>query len=280
MFYPKVRFKISKKFDKEIGVYFLNNKIGTYDFGKDRIISEHPVFSKWRKLSEEELWKQVGSYVDRYYIEHQAEIESSLVIMQAIWDAISEQYFQGIEKLFGSVSFYRAKTITAHLSIFRCGVIEDNLRGFQIWYKTESEPDEVRRHIAHEVLHFYYYAYLKKTKHEKLLENWDATEIFNRIILNLPEFKILIGKEELGYSMHTRSLPKYRKLWQSSSNLDEYLSKLGWMEENPMPKSFVVPGQAAFNALLPQKATTTSATGRCGMCSGRCGKSAPRRVKR
>jgi hypothetical protein len=227
MHYPQIYFKISKKFDKEIGVYFLNNKIGKYDFGKDRIISEHPVFSKWRKLSEEDLWKQVGPYVDRYYRENGVEMESSLAAMQSMWDKVAGGYFSELEKIFGPLSFYRAKKITAHLSIFKCGVIEDNLRGFQIWYKTVSEPEEVRRHVAHEVLHFYYYAYLKKTGREKLRENWDAAEIFNRIILNLPAFRGLTEKEELGYSMHTRSLPKYRKLWQSSSNLDEYLDKLG-----------------------------------------------------
>lgn len=227
MRYPTVKFKISKKFDKEIGVYFLNNKIGKYDFGKDRIISEHPVFSKWRKLSEEDLWRQVGPYVDQYYHDHMTEIENSLVAMQGTWDEIAEQYFKEVEKIFGPLSFYRARIITAHLSIFKCGVIEDNLRGFQIWYKTESESDEVRRHVAHEILHFYYYAYLKKTKRHTLREDWDAAEIFNRIILNLPEFRDLTKKEELGYAMHTRSLSKYRKFWQASSNIDEYLGKLG-----------------------------------------------------
>ncbi len=231
MSYPTVQFKISKKFDKEIGVYFLNNKIGKYDFGKDRIISEHPIFSTWRKLSEEDLWKQVNPYVNQYYREHKAEIEASLVTMQAIWNEIAKQYFHEIEKIFGPLSFYRTKTITAHLSIFKCGVIEDNMRGFQIWYKTESEPDEVRRHVAHEVLHFYYYTYLKKTKQDVLREDWDAAEIFNRIILNLPAFRDLTGKEEFGYAMHTRSLSKYRKLWQASSGVDEYLGKLGSLEK-------------------------------------------------
>jgi hypothetical protein len=227
MAYPLVRFKISKKFDKEIGVYFLNNRIGKYDFGKDRIISEHPIFSRWRKLNEEELWEQVGPYVDQYYRDHRIEIESSLAAMQATWDKISERYFKEVERVFGPLSFYRPKNIVAHLSIFKCGVIEDNLRGFQIWYKTEKEPDEVRRHVAHEVLHFYYYAYLKKTKRNRLRENWDAAEIFNRVVLNLPEFRALTEREELGYSMHTRRLPKYLRLWQSSSDIDEYLDKIG-----------------------------------------------------
>lgn len=223
MHYPKVQFKLDKNFDKEIGTYFLNSKIGTYDFGKDRIISEHPEFSKWRKLEEKELKKKVGKYVDNYYMKHKEEIQKSIEKMQKIWDKIEVKYFKEVEKIFGKLSFYSPKIISANVSIFKCGIVDENLKAFQIWYKTINDSKEVRRHIAHEVLHFYYYTYLQKMGYEKLSKNWDLAEIFNRIILNLPSFLILTERQDMGYSLHTRRVPKYRKMWEKSSGIGQYL---------------------------------------------------------
>lgn len=45
-----------------------------------------------------------------------------------------------------------------------------------------------------------------------------------------------------------------------------------------MKTPFVVPGQGAFNAIVT-KPSASDIAGRCGTCSGRCGKSASRRLK-
>ncbi|MCX6738847.1 MAG: hypothetical protein NT098_02210 [Candidatus Parcubacteria bacterium] len=229
--HPKVILKINKNFDIEIGTHFLNNKIGNYDFGKDRIISEHPEFSKWRKLPEKEIFKKVKPYVNSYYKEQEKELNDSVVSIQKIWDEIEDSYFTELSKVFGRLDFYKPKKISASLSIFKCGVIDDNMKNFQIWFKTENEPNEVRRHIAHEVLHFYYYAYLQTHHFDKLKDNWDLAEIFNRIILNLPQFLNLTKQKEIGYTQHTRLLPKYQKTWGHSSSIDQYLEILQKGEE-------------------------------------------------
>ncbi|MEP7162839.1 MAG: hypothetical protein ABI747_03695 [Candidatus Moraniibacteriota bacterium] len=168
----------------------------------------------------------VRKYVRAYYASHRPEMTRARGKMQQIWNRIGERYFRELERVFGPLSFYRPKHIQAKLSIFRCGVVDGNLRAFQIWYGTVGEPSEVRRHVAHEILHFYYYTYLKRRGYAKLSKDWDLAEIFNRIILNQPRLLRLTKKRDMGYSAHTRRVPKYRELWERSRGIEPYLQTL------------------------------------------------------
>lgn len=226
MRHPHVQFIVDQKFDTEIASAFLNEKIGSYDFGHDRILRKHPALAAWRHLPETKRQPLIRTYIKQYSAEHARDIARAIDQMQHIWDRVEPKFFLALEQIFGSLSFYRPTLIRAKLSLFTCGVVDENMRAFQIWYGTAREPAEVRRHVAHELLHFYYYTYLKKHGYHKLINDWDAAEIFNRIILNEPSFFRLTKREELGYAHHTRRVPRYRKIWERSESLDQYLSTL------------------------------------------------------
>ncbi len=226
MSFPHVQFILDQRFDAEIASTFLNEKVGSYDFGHDRILRRHSALASCRHMSEKERLPIIHAYVKQYYIEHTHDISQSLKRMQRTWDRIESNFFPALEQVFGSLSFYRPVKIRAKLSIFTCGIVDNNLRAFQIWYGTANEPAEVRRHVAHELLHFYYYTYLKKHGYSKLASDWDAAEIFNRIILNEPSFLRLTKRKELGYAHHTRRVPRYRQIWERSESLDQYLNQL------------------------------------------------------
>ena len=225
MTHPKLIFKQDIEFDNDIGTYFLNDTIDGFDFGQDRIISEHPIFANWRELEEQELAQKVQSYTKAYYTEHNEEIEKSMAEMQTLWDNIASQYFKAVEGIFGTLDFYEPTDLIANPSIFKAGVVGEDMKSFQIWYKTIKEPHEVLRHIAHEILHFYYYTYIKKHEYDAGEKNWELAEIFNVVILNLPEFQILIEKKEIGYAQHAQLIPKYRKIWEQSEGINSYLDK-------------------------------------------------------
>ncbi|HBI17454.1 MAG: hypothetical protein UR60_C0002G0006 [Candidatus Moranbacteria bacterium GW2011_GWF2_34_56] len=223
--YPKVIVTVDKDFDKEIILYFIDEKIGDFDFGYDRIIREHPLLGVCQNKSENERMDIIYPYVETYYQNHETDIVHAQKNMQAIWDDISVDYFKQLEILFGELGFYKEKSLIAFLSIAKCGVIGDDYNNFQIWYQAVQEPTEVRRHFAHEILHFYYYTYIKEKKYLKLIDSWDLAEIFNVVILGLPEWVALLGKADAGYKQHEQFFPYYRNLWQESGSLDEYLSK-------------------------------------------------------
>lgn len=222
---PVVKTILDKKWDEEMLIYFLDERDNVYDFGYDRIIALHSDIMSVRGKSEEEKSVIIGPYVDRYYQKNQQHIEDAKERMQILWNDISVKYFTELEKIFGSLDFYQPKEIRAALSIAKAGVIGDDNVSFQIWYQTIKEPDEVRRHFAHEILHFYYYAYIEKRGFKTLSKNWDLAEIFDIVILRLPQFVSLIGKEDQGYKQHEKYFSYYKKLWAKSVNLDEYLEK-------------------------------------------------------
>ncbi len=222
---PTVKVTSNKQWDKDVFVYFLDEKDTEYDFGYDRIISIHPEISSARGKSEEEKIEIITPYINNYYLNNQKAISDASSKVKAIWEPISTSFFIELEKIFGSLDFYRMDEITAALSIAKAGVIGDNNASFQIWYKTINEPAEVRRHFAHEILHFFYYAYLKEKKMSKLAKDWDKAEIFNVVILGLPQFISLIGKEDRGYQQHEKYFSHYKKLWAESTTLDDYLRK-------------------------------------------------------
>lgn len=223
--YPKVVVTINKEFDKEILLYFIDKKIGDFDFGYDRIVREHPYLEVCRGKSENERMVVICPYTDTYYQEHEVDIVYAQKSVQNIWDNISVDYFKQLEILFGELGFYKEKRLTVFLSIAKCGVIGDDYNDFQIWYQTIQEPAEVRRHFAHEILHFYYYTYIKEKNYIKLIDNWNLAEIFNVVILESPEWVTLLGKADAGYEQHEQFFPYYRNLWQESGSLDEYLAR-------------------------------------------------------
>lgn len=222
---PKVTVTINKDYDKEIIGAFLDEKDDAYDFGYERIIKEHPVLSRCRGIGEEKNAACVAPYVDTYYARHQRDIEKSAHQMQEIWDAMSAAYFDALREIFGSLQFYRAEALHAILSIAQCGVIDENGTDFQIWYKTVKEPPEVRRHFAHEILHFYYYTYVAQKGFANLENSWDLAEIFNVVILGLPAFVKITGKADEGYAQHEKYFAYYKALWRRSETLDAYLER-------------------------------------------------------
>ncbi|KKQ55794.1 MAG: hypothetical protein US74_C0023G0020 [Parcubacteria group bacterium GW2011_GWA2_38_13] len=223
--YPNLQFKTDKKFDTEICADFINEKIGDYDFGYERIISLHPDLEKIRHIKKIRQVVEIQKYVGQYYIRHEKEITKSLSCFERAWSAIASRYFIEIEKIFGVLNFYKPDTINGLASIFTCGVIDDNFTSFQIWYKVK-DIKEIRRHISHEILHFYYYTYIKK-HFPGLVGNWDMAEIFNVVILNLPQFQSIIGTEERGYEIHESRFQKYKNIWRAcNGELDLYLSHI------------------------------------------------------
>jgi len=233
MIYPRVKFNIDHKLDIDVIANFIDKKIGDFDFGQDRIISEHPKLEKAKLLSSNKKLSFVEEYVKEYYHKHANEIETATEKMQALWQEIEELYYTEIYRLFGGLDFYKPDLISAYVSITKCGVIGDDQKSFQIWYNTMGEPTEVKRHVAHEVLHFYYYAYLDKKGMKKILQDWDTAEIFNVVILNLPQFIKLTGKKEEGYKIHQNKLRFYKDLWVKSGELDKYLSSIQGSPPSP-----------------------------------------------
>lgn len=223
--YPQVTFSLDKEYDKASILEFIDDKDEFLDFGYERIIQFHPELEKYREKEQKIQKKEISLYVDKFYKEHEDELKLSSEKLQSIWDDIAKQYFLEVEKLFGLLDFYKQKIIKASPSITNCGDIADDHTSFHVWYKWYEKPEEAKVLIAHEILHFYYYAYVKEKEYKNLIDNWDLAEIFNVVILGLPQFVQLTGKPDLGYEQHDDYFSYYKKLWNENNSLNEYLQK-------------------------------------------------------
>lgn len=222
---PTINIVIDKEWDKEVIALFIDEKDNHYDFGYERIGKLHPELAALRGKPNDGKTRIIDDYVERYYTEHLQEIEDARLMMTKMWTSIEDKYFVELAKIFGRLDFYPKYEIKAALSIAAAGVIGDDNASFQIWYKTANDPREVCRHFAHEILHFYYFSYLKKNGLVELSKDWDLSEIFNVIILGLPQFVIITGKADQGYEQHEKYFAHYRNLWSESKNLNEYLMR-------------------------------------------------------
>lgn len=219
----KIEFKINKELDKEICSDYIELKIGDYDFGYDRIISIHPKLTNIAKFSQGQRKIELDQYINKYYLENKKEISDSLKKIENIWKKVEKQFFEELGVLFGVNDFYKNK-IVCNISIFKCGVIDDNRDAFQIWYDINKE--DVVRHIAHEILHFYYYFYCLKKGEVEVANNWDFSEIFNVVVLNTDKFQKILKMKDEGYEIHEKYFPKFTKLWEDSKNIDEYVKRI------------------------------------------------------
>ncbi|MDD5318674.1 MAG: hypothetical protein PHF79_02550 [Candidatus Pacebacteria bacterium] len=116
-----------------------------------------------------------------------------------------------------------------YISIFNCNPRFPESKEFQIFYKKDiKDKTEV---VFHEILHFIFFDYCTANLPEEtspLDKNtgklWELSEIINVIILNLPEFKTLIGREErLFYPGLKDMLAIVQIIWNKKTSMQQFI---------------------------------------------------------
>lgn len=215
---------VDKEYDKATIEEFIDDKDGEYDFGDYCILQLHDGLRKARAKEKIVQRKIISDYVEAFYQDNIDDIEEAAQEMRHTWDKMKDDYLLAVADIFGSIEFLPEKNIIASPSITDCNDIKDDRSGFHIWYGYRDKPEYIRRLFAHELLHFFYYAYTEK-RFSNIRDAWDLAEIFNAVVLNTELFLDITQKEEEGYPQHRKHLEYYRKLWKESGNLDEYLEK-------------------------------------------------------
>jgi hypothetical protein len=225
-----INIRINKNLDKQVCQNFINTKIGGFDFGKERIIDLHPKLNKARSENKKERSEIINSYIDAYYKNHRQKIIETKKFINAVWQEIENDYFKEVEKLFNNKVYLKNKNFTAFISIFSCSPLIEP-QGWQIYYKIKSKS-EIKRIFAHEILHFFYYSYIKNNRVIKLYysnleqeDHWIKAELFNVAILNRSSFQKIIGRKEKGYNIHKKYFSTFKNNLEKSKNLNDYLIK-------------------------------------------------------
>lgn len=217
----KTSFQLNKKLDKEIILDFLSAEEGGVDFGAG-IVSVHPHLKKVKELSSKKRKEVVSKYVDTFYTKHTNELRQTLSLFKKEWSVTENTYFTTVEKMFGKKPMPR-KGYRAFLSIVDCNPRFLETKSFQIFWK---HKDGVRFVTAHEILHFFFFDYVKK-HFPKLYKSpflWDVSEIFNSVILSTQPFSSIHGiKKMIFYPHHRPMLKQASAAWKEEQDVRTYI---------------------------------------------------------
>lgn len=190
------------------------------------VVRVHPKLAEGENLPPEANKSFNNNYVTNYYKTHQKELEAALKKMRTDWLAIEERYFKAIDKLFNH-PWPEGKYI-CYLSIFNCNPRFIETKEFQAFY---NHPETTNYVCAHELLHFIFYDYLEKNFNQEYKELgekviWKLSEIFNDVVLRLPEFVAFTGNNDPATYAETREeLNGAIKLWEETKTIKVFVAQ-------------------------------------------------------
>jgi len=190
------------------------------------VIKDHPRLAEGKDLDPEAKKAFNDEYVDDYYITYRKELENAKDKMASDWLIISRRFFELTDKLFG-IPWPEGKYV-CYLSIFNCNPRFIETKEFQVFYKHPATTNYV---CAHEMLHFIFYSYVEKNfsrEYGKLGEKviWKLSEIFDDVVLRLPEFVAITGQKDPAFYSETRQeLDNAIKLWGETKTIRLFVIK-------------------------------------------------------
>jgi len=215
---PVVDFTTNIDLDKHVCVDFLKLKKGGIDFGKT-IVSNHP---QLKGVSDRAT---IYHYVTDYYESQLKNIVKEQLDLSRSWREAEEVFFKNVSKLFRSDSWQFNK-YACYLSMFNCNPRFLHNGTFQVYYKKESKIGTV----MHELMHFKFYDFVKSEIAPKhgIIPNqnlWELSEVFNTIVLNLPQFQALSKKKEVGYPELKKKTVELERIYHQSTDMSDFLHK-------------------------------------------------------
>lgn len=206
-----------------MGFVFWNAKTAGSDFGI-QIIQDHPAFEKLTKLNVQERIDFINKYVDDYYAKYRQVLTGFLKKFLKEWQSVEDKFYSEAGKIFKNHPWPKGLYI-CYLSIFNCNPRFLENKTFQAYYQYSYG---IKYLIFHEMLHFMFYDYLQKNFSEevKLVSEdkiWSLSEVFNHLILGLPDFMKLTQRKPYGYPARAQLTEKLFLLWNKTKEINLFL---------------------------------------------------------
>lgn len=227
---PTIQLKFDQKLDQNLAWNFYSQpNYGGCNFWKERALSHHP------KLLGIELAKKpkkfLNEYISEFYSSNIDDIkkrgrETSIYLHQS-----QNDFFKIVDKIFNHHPWPKEK-FTGLFSIFDFCPRFLDWGGFQIFHYDNRNMKLFT--IFHEMLHFIFYDFAKKTFPEKFKKInteegkfWDLAEIFNAVVQDTNNFIKLHGKiKNIGYPSHKNLILRGKNLWIKDQDLKQWIIKM------------------------------------------------------
>lgn len=214
---PKLKFKLNIELDKwacNSGMFYNSN------------VKDYPVLIEAEDLEPEAKRHFNDGYIDDFYRIHKKELNGAVEKIRKDWLSIEEKYFEATDKLFSN-PWPEGKYI-CYPSIFNRNPRFIETKEFQAFYKHPATTNYV---CTHEMLHFIFYDYVEKNLAEesKNMEKkviWKLSEIFNDVVLRLPEFVAITGQKDPAFYAETQEeLNDAIKLWEETKTTKMFIAQ-------------------------------------------------------
>jgi hypothetical protein len=228
---PELKFQVDTEYDQWTCREFLSFKED--DIFSNSILRDHPDLMKAKELDKEAKKSFINEYVAGYYTNYIDELNKAAEKAKNDWSKIENQFFEISNKVFGFNNENGAHmypwpdgNYICYVSIFNCNPRFIKEKEFQAYYKHIATTNYV---CAHEMLHFIFYDYVERNFNDEfksLGENaiWKLSEIFNDVVLRLPEFIVLTGQKDPSiYAQTAKELEQNLNLWQKSNNVNSFI---------------------------------------------------------
>lgn len=227
---PAIQLKFDQKLDQDLAWDFYSHpNYGGCDFWEERALFHHP------KLLEIEVAKNhkifLNKYISEFYSSHFDEIKKRSHKTSIHLDQSQNDFFKIVDKIFNHHPWPKEKFIGVFSIFDFCPRFLD-WGGFQIFIYDNRSVQLFT--IFHEMLHFIFYDFTKKTFPEKFKKAnteegkfWDLAEIFNAVVQDTDNFIKLHGKiKNIGYPSHKNLIIKGKNLWTKNQDLNQWIIKM------------------------------------------------------
>jgi hypothetical protein len=194
------------------------------DMFSNTILALNPSLENARKLESSEKETYFSKYVEQVYKKEHDVLAEKEDQLQQQWDKVEDNFLTSTRNLFNEQPWPQGSYV-GFLSIFNCNPRFLDQKTFQCFYRHQEGLLYVS---AHEMLHFMFYSYIEN--HENLVKDvkesviWKLSEIFNVVILGLPEFvDITNNPKPKPYPKHKELIPEFTKLWNDKKQVDSFI---------------------------------------------------------
>lgn len=227
-FMPHIRYQLNKSLDKKMALVFLNIKAGGIDF-VNGIVNVHKELENITQKTSATKKKMINNHFDYFYQKHKKYLRGQVKKFQAEWNKKEKLYFKEVAKIFRGELWPKGKYF-GYISIIDCNPRFLSDRTFQIFY---YQPQGAIYTTCHELTHFIFYDYCLK-KYPDIFKKlnteqgifWDLAEIFNTVVLALPQFVAIHGHKKIAiYPEHKKAIVVLKKYWLKDKDIDKWISR-------------------------------------------------------
>lgn len=228
---PKLSFKIDLKNDIDNAKFFI--KTVKNDTFLDWFFAQKLNFIRSKSFSNAEKNKIITEYTKYFYRVNKECIDKGVIETKSRWLKVEKKFYKLIDDIFQGHPWPKGN-YTGFASIFR--MYPRDIKKKTFFFPFSKQTQDPLGVIAHEMLHFIYFDYIKKRygvdegtvfKSENPNYVWCVSEAFNRMIEDWGKFRKIFGFSDTKaqYKECANIYAKMKKQWNKDQDINKLLNK-------------------------------------------------------